>query len=210
MKLSITLLLSLVFITLFGQEINRNRNWVVGYSPTLVFNFKNDVNIDTLLKGGPSLSFGASCISNLQGNLQFFCNGFYVYDNDGWPIDYPDGNWDSINCPLGTKLRSYYGGDGFWNQASIILPKKNNSYYIFTTGMSDWAFDAWKKPDPPFDFRFDVLSYHIVDMDANNGKGKVVERNKILMQEARLSHNRMSAVRHANGRDWWLIKPHKE
>jgi gliding motility-associated-like protein len=29
------------------------------------------------------------------------------------------------------------------------------------------------------------------------------------MQDAYLSHNRMSAVRHANGRDWWLVKPHR-
>jgi hypothetical protein len=151
------------------------------------------------------LSFGTSCISNTNGEIQLFCNGFYIVDKNFNIID----NGDKINTPYGNKLLDYYGGDGFWNQASIILPKKNNSYYIFTTGMSDWAFDAWKKPDPPFDFRFDVLSYHIVDMDANNGKGKVVERNKILMQEARLSHNRMSAVRHANGRDWWLIKPHQ-
>jgi hypothetical protein len=186
-----------------AQEHKRNNIWAVGYSPAVLFDFNDSLKIDTVKK--LFLSFGTSCISNTNGEIQFFCNGFYIVDKN---FDIMD-NGDRINTPYGSKLLDYYGGDGFWDQMSIILPKKGNTYYVFTTGMSDWSFDAWKKPDPPFDFRFDVLSCHIVDMDANNGKGKVVERNKVLMQEARLSHNRMSAVRHANGRDWWLVKPHQ-
>jgi hypothetical protein len=182
-----------------AQEHKRNNIWAVGYVPAVLIDFKDTIKIDTT-KVKKGLSFGASNISDTTGNLLFFCNGFFIAEI--FRLLMQDG--DSINTPLGLKLLEYYHNDGFWDQMSIILPKKGNTYYVFTTGMSDWAFDAWKKPDPPFDFRFDVLSYHIVDMDANNGKGKVVERNKILMQEARLSHNRMSAVRHANGRDWWL------
>jgi Secretion system C-terminal sorting domain len=99
----------------------------------------------------------------------------------------------------------------FFNQMSIILPKVGNQYYVFTSGMSDKAFDEWQSPNANFDsFRFDNLNYAIVDMDANNGAGKVLEKNKVLLQDMYLSHNRMSAVRHANGRDWWLVKPHKE
>jgi hypothetical protein len=187
-----------------AQEHKRSNNWAVGFAPTVIMNFNNDsIRISPLNNLG--LTFGNSCLSNVNGELTLISNGFFILDSSGNWIE----NGDSINTPYGSKLLDYYTGDGFWNQMSIILPKKGNTYYVFTTGMSDWAFDAWKKPDPPFDFRFDVLSCHIVDMDANNGKGKVVERNKVLMQEARLSHNRMSAVRHANGRDWWLVKPHQ-
>jgi len=192
-----------------SQDSKRNNIWTVGYSPPVIYDFNSLFTIDTFSKIGPGLTFGTSNISDTNGHLLFFCNGFYIYDKAGWPIGYPDDNYDSINCPLGLKFRDYYAGDGFWDQMSLILPKKENSYYVFTAGMSDIAYDEWKKPNPPYDFRFDVLSYHIVDMDVNEGEGKIIEKNNILMKDARLSHNRMSAVRHANGRDWWLIKPHQ-
>ncbi len=192
-----------------SQDSKRSNIWAVGYSPPVIYDFNSLLSIGTFSKIGPGLTFGTSNISDTNGQLLFFCNGFYIYDKTGWPIGYPDDNYDSINCPLGLKFRDYYSGDGFWNQMSIILPKKENSYYVFTAGMSDVAFDEWKKPTPPYDFRFDVLSYHIVDMDANQGEGRIIDKNKILMKDARLSHNRMSAVRHGNGRDWWLIKPHQ-
>jgi gliding motility-associated-like protein len=194
-------------ITTSAQESKRNNNWYVGFSPVVNFDFNNQIlQIDTT-QNLTGLTFGASCISDTNGNALFFCNGFYMYDKNATPLEYPNGNFDSINCPLGTKFRDYYHGDGFFNQMSIILPKKDNQYYVFTSGMSDVAYDDWKVAQT--DFRFDVLSYHIVDMDANAGAGKVVSKNNILMKDARLSHNRMTAVRHANGRDWWLIKPHR-
>jgi hypothetical protein len=205
------ILLQFFFFAFSGncQDNKRNNVWVVGSSPIVTFDFNDsELKIDTteVLSG---LSSGGSNICDSAGKLLFYCNGFYLYDKTAWPMDYPDGNFDSINCPFGLKLRTYFGGNGLFAQMSIILPKKNNSYYVFTTGMSDSAYDEWKKPNPPYDFRFDVLSYHIVDMDVDMGKGKVVEKNKLLMKNARLSHNRMSAVRHANGRDWWLVKPHQ-
>jgi len=197
-----------IFCNAEAQELRRGGNWVAGYSPPVQFSFtSNFLVIDTFLKHGPSISVGPSCISDTNGNLEFFCNGFHVYNKEGWPLRWENNQTDTLNIPLGTKLYDYYNGDGFFNQMSLILPKKNNQYYVFTTGMSDGAYDDWKVTQT--EFRFDVLTYHVVDMDANHGQGEVVEKNKILMQDAYLSHNRMSAVRHANGRDWWLVKPHR-
>jgi hypothetical protein len=194
-----------------AQEHLRNINWCLGYSPPLIANFANGVNFGLFTLGGPSLSYGASNISDTLGNLQFFCNGFYLYDTTGYNMGWFTNNWDSLNCPLGFKFRNKYNGDGFFNQMSIILPKKNNEYYVFTTGMSDFAFDQWQSPNANFDsFRFDVLTYHLVNMDSNAGKGKVISKNNILLQDTPLSHNTMQAVRHGNGKDWWLMKPLKE
>ncbi len=197
-----------MFFNAISQEHRRGENWVVGYSPTVLFKFaSHSIGFDTLLKLGPSLTNGASCVSDSNGNLEFFCNGFHVYNKEGWPLRWENNQTDTLNVPLGVKLYDYYNGDGFFNQMSLILPKKNNQYYVFTTGMSDGAYDDWKVTQT--EFRFDVLTYHVVDIDAQGGQGEVVAKNKILMQDAYLSHNRMSAVRHANGRDWWLVKPHR-
>ena len=209
--------LVIVFIIFFSsnstysQEFRRNENWLLGLYPIVKFEFENKNSIiDTFLKYPTFISFGASNINDTNGNLLFFCNGFYLLDRVGNPMGYPLGNWDSINNALGSKFKKKETGNGDWNQMSIILPKINNQYYVFTTGMSDSAFDQWQSPNANFDsFRFDVLTYHVVDMDGNAGLGTVTSKNNILMRDKYLSHNRMTATRHANGRDWWLVKPAK-
>ncbi len=190
-----------------AQEYLRGNNWFVATAGAPVHIQFAPYNVSYVLNEIDSIpyavfTFGGSCISDTMGKLLFACNGFYIYDTNG----YGHITNTKINTPLGDKLFNKYS-DGFWDQMSIILPKKKNSYYVFTTGMSDSAYDDWKVTNT--DFRFDVLSYSIMDMDANSSDGKVISKNNIIMKDARLSHNRMTAVRHANGRDWWLVKPHQ-
>jgi hypothetical protein len=208
MKATIGILLWIIVNQSFAQEYKRGNIWTCGYFPAVTLNFNSNLFVDTFKNKINSLPFplftiGLSSICDTNGHLQISSNGFILYNVNGNGIK----NWEGINSPFGTKLQDYYDNDGFFNQMSLILPKKNNQYYVFTTGMSDGAYDDWKVTQT--EFRFDVLTYHVVDMDAQGGQGEVVAKNKILMQDAYLSHNRMSAVRHANGRDWWLVKPHR-
>jgi hypothetical protein len=53
---------------------------------------------------------------------------------------------------------------------------------------------------------FDVLNYSVVDMDSNNGKGKVVQKNVVLADKQHYWNTALQAVKHANGKDWWLVK----
>jgi hypothetical protein len=208
----IIFVLSQIFIciSIFAQYSNRNKVWCIGAAPILKFDYNNsNLLIDTFSNNNKySLQYGASNICDSNGKLELFCNGFYVLNNLGEIIENNNSIVDSINCPLGTKFRIKANGNGDWNQMSLILPKAKNQYYVFTTGMSDSAFDQWQSPNANFDsFRFDVLTYHVVDMDGNAGLGEVTSKNNILMRDKYLSHNRMTATRHANGRDWWLVKP---
>jgi hypothetical protein len=50
------------------------------------------------------------------------------------------------------------------------------------------------------------LLYHIVDINANNGLGKVISKNNVLLSGKEMHKIGMMACRHANGRDWWLLK----
>ena len=43
-------------------------------------------------------------------------------------------------------------------------------------------------------------------MTQDSGRGAVISKNHLIIQEELLSFSRMAACRHANGRDWWLIK----
>jgi hypothetical protein len=194
-----------------GQDFKRSNEWVLGFFPIVKFDFNNlNIKVDSI-SNLTYATFGHSNICDMNGRNILSCSGFYMNDSNGKYIDYPNGNWDSLNCPYGLKFRTKSSANGDYNQQSLILPKSGNKYYVFTTGMSDAAFDRWQSPNATQDsFGMDVLTYHVVDMDKNNGKGGVVSKNNVLIQHPYLSHNTMQAVKHANGKDWWLMKPGKE
>jgi len=78
------------------------------------------------------------------------------------------------------------------NGALIVsIPGKKNKYYLFTL--------CPKNADPLASL---VLYRHTVDFSQGTG-GLVTEKN-ILVSEHSLAE-KMSAVRHQNGKDWWLI-----
>ena len=197
--------LSLILIsTLYGQEYKRNYNWSLGYDPVVTFDFNNLVIIDTVKNNGISspiyclIKSSSSSISDTNGDLLFFSNGFILYDNEGYAMD----NAIRVNCPKGNVLANYYGASLF-DQTSIILPKKGNTYYVFSTGMSDSVANIYLNH---IKTEFDVLNYSVVDMDSNNGKGKVVQKNVILADNRHYVDCALHAVKHANGKDWWLVK----
>ncbi len=169
----------------------------MGYAPAIVFNFNSGFQVDTFLQ-----VFGiknSSCISDTNGSLLLFSTGFFLGNFDGDLVQLGD----KINCPYGTVLSDYYGGGSLFAQTSIILPRKGNQYYVFSTGMSDsvannYLNHVWTE--------FDVLNYSIVDMDSNAGKGKVVAKNVVLADKQHYAGTALQAVKHANGKDWWLVK----
>jgi len=147
-------------------------------------------------------SLGSSSICDMSGRLAIGCTWDFVMNNSGDSVE----NW-ILNYAEGIKkFWNWNTGPISFTQSSIILPKSNNEYLIFTKTMSDAHYDLWSTGGSS---HFDMLTYHVVDMNANNGLGKVVEKNKIIMKDAVLSMNRMTAVKHGNGRDWWLVVPHQ-
>ena len=193
----IVLLLSQVSFVVYSQEYKRNNNWSIGYAPVIVFNFNNNFTIDTFqqvngLKNG-------SCISDTNGIFMFYSTGFILGNRDGIMID----NSYGINCPYGNVLANYYGYGSVFDQTSIILPKKGNQYYVFSTGMSDSVANNYLNHVYS---EFDVLNYSVVDMDSNNGKGKVIQKNVVLADKQHYWNTALRAVKHANGKDWWLVK----
>ncbi|MBK7764596.1 MAG: T9SS type A sorting domain-containing protein [Bacteroidetes bacterium] len=135
------------------------------------------------------------------GNLLLVCNGMILIDSIGNIIE----NGDSLQpnkiynhncCPTQTVTT-----DG-----SIILPKgSNGEYYVFVPTITDSAYDYYvvgaqnKVP-------YDLLQYHVVDMNANGGMGKVVQKNVPLLTHVEMCKVGMMTCKHANGYDWWLLK----
>ena len=197
-----SLLLQTLFIGIinstFSQETRRNNNWVLGYGPLIQFNFDNSLSLSKVTDS--ALLFESSNISDTSGELLFLSTGFVLADSDAHLIL----NGENINCPYGNILSDAYGGGGKSPQTSLILPKKGNTYYVFSTGMSDSL--ASILINNAVYLGYDVLNYSVVDMDSNGGQGKVTEKNKIILDNQRYATCALTACRHGNGKDWWLVK----
>lgn len=199
MRIHLLIILSIhVGLNLHAQENKRNNSWVLGHAPAIVFNFNNGLSIQNSFQQVNGLYEG-SCVSDLTGTLKFYSTGFAIVNKDGILVQ----NGENINCPYGTILSNHLGGGSRYEQTSIILPKKGNQYYVFSTGMSDSAAINCQQQVKCI---FDVLNYSVVDMDSNAGKGKVVEKNVVLYDNQEYRYVDLHAIRHGNGVDWWLIK----
>jgi hypothetical protein len=220
MKLTlITILHFFIFIVpsyaqehlLHQRDQMRKATWTIGYFASSVDFRSQPLLVDTvrppvlpLPYPWPILVAGHSSICDTLGNLQFFTNGFVPFDKYGHPMQ----GWQDVGAPYGTKWNNDYVLS--YTQRSIILPQAGNRYYLITAGMSDANYDQWQASGKLYiKFWFDVLTYTIIDMDSNGGKGAIVSKNFIMLQDARMALDRMTATRHGNGRDWWIVRPHK-
>jgi hypothetical protein len=77
-----------------------------------------------------------------------------------------------------------------WYQEMIIIPNPANplQYYLFCGGITQAN---------------NGLFYSIIDLSFNNGLGKVTQKNVQLRNDTLCDG--ITAVRHGNGRDWWVI-----
>lgn len=121
---------------------------------------------------------GCATISNSNGRLLFYTDGISV--------------WDSTHkvTPNGTALKGNYSS----TQSAIIVPRPDSvgSYYIFTC---DELGDA------------NGLCYSEFKMALNSGKGDIVSSKKNT-QLIKSSCEKITAVKHANGRDYWVLAHH--
>jgi hypothetical protein len=139
---------------------------------------------------------GNSAICDTNGNLLLCSDGYNVYDSNA---NYIDGG-DTLVPPYHYIIKN---GCSLYSQSSIFLPIDSNKYYFITPAFSDSQYVDCQVNGDCF---FDLLLYNIIDMNANAGAGKVVKRMEVLMDSASLSKTQMMACRHANGKDWWLLK----
>ncbi len=183
---------------LFPERIDAqlyDKEWVLG-SPMATMTFEGDSVINGKLQDttlGSFLTMGSMCDAN--GNLLFFTNGINVYNRFAKRMH----NGDSLSYPS-----EWYNqlGDGMSSrQGVVILPKPGdtNLYYIFHYTSTDTIVNGGG-------YEATHLYYSIVDMRADSGRGDLVAKNVPIIENEILSFSRLSACRHANGRDWWIIK----
>ena len=192
-------------ITIFAQQ-KWDAIWLFGYGfpsgDTIVYHTKFDFQYDPVkitATGVGLVNFTDSAnagICNSDGNLQFATDKCIVSSWSGWPPMQGGENLaidksDSLNCTTG-------GGHGQQSVLALPWPDSTDQYILFYYGY-DWvAIGNALKPIK--------LYWARIDMRLNNGLGAVVEKHNIIVQDT-LANGYLQAVRHANGRDWWVLTP---
>lgn len=127
-------------------------------------------------------------ICDENGNYLFACNGAFVEDSSDQLMLNADLLGDDTKYPmLGLGL----------NQGALIIPfpAQKGKYILFHKNYEIL---------PVISIRDFELFYSIIDMNANSGKGKVISRRNSLIRDT-LDDGCLIAVKHANGRDWWVL-----
>ena len=120
---------------------------------------------------------GSSSISDINGNLLFYSDGVKVW------------NAQHQVMPNGTGLFGHFSS----TQSSMIVPFPADSkrYYLFTMDVLGGAHG---------------LSYSVVNMDLDNGKGDIEMKNNFLVGP---SAEKVTSVNHCNGKDVWVTTAKK-
>ena len=179
------LLFLLVVCSLQAGAQFTDRYWTFGDSAAI--DFVNPSNPQT---GLSSLRSRGSCVSicDSAGQLLFYGG---TPNTSLWP--------QTIVQELGLLFNKnnllMENGDtlvgGAWYQEMVIVPWPNHPglFYIFHVGITSTT-------DPG-------LYYSMVDLSYNGGLGKVIQKN-VQLQNFPVNDG-LAAVKHGNGRDWWVV-----
>jgi hypothetical protein len=177
---------------------NKDNYWPLGYAS----------NSPNPLAGGLKLTFPSNfalldthsrpmwfvytnaAISNDSGSLLFYTNGVYIAN----ALDDTMLNGSGLNPSFYTM--QFYNTGLRLPQAALILPFPGsiNLHHLFH--MTEDIPAPYFKPK--------YLYNSVVDMNGDNGLGAVLVKNDILITDT-LYPSCLTACRHANGRDWWLL-----
>lgn len=199
MRLSLKLpllILSLLFNTGLNAQDKYDFTWILGYAPSnpnLYFG-GNNINFKT---GNPITKYfpidfdmaNPICMSDSVGNLQFYSSGCNVINSQNEIIE----NGDDLSSGFFQNYYCKQNSTGYLSYQGIIsLPKPGKTgEYILIHNRQYLEHDS-----------IDFL-YSCTDMNANNGMGKMTIKN-IPLAYGYFSLT-LSAVKHGNGRDWWII-----
>ena len=145
------------------------------------------------LKNYTTMDGTGASMADSNGIFQFSFDGVHVGSHASFVMD------GDMNPP---KFNQRFPVNTPSPQAAIALPKKGNTYWLFHTSQSDSAYDN-NGPE------LDLLFYAIIDMNANNGNGAVVSKKNTILK-ADFDIYGLTAVKHANGKDWWLVAKRKK
>ena len=192
------MLLCTALTTPLGAQLEDNV-WVFGYRYTdqalangIYFNFGDSLTINYSPKP-MSLSDSYASICDSSGVLLLLSNGCYIETGAGEYIE----NSYGLNPGYLSGVHCYDDSSGYnipQNMLMLAEPGSSTKFHLFHIRHSFDGQTAF----------LDDLLHTVVDMSVNNGEGMTIYKNQVLINDS-IDGDGIHAVRHANGRDWWVV-----
>lgn len=199
-----TILLLLLFYQISIQAQKYDNVWCMGYesngdSSTMFGGQNIDFSTDLPLiyyRNRPLLDFNQSSASicDKDGKLLLYTNGCKIYDGEDRLIE----GGDSLTSMDNYWTQEFWCPYGFTTtQGVMFIPIKDEEgemdYYLFHQDVN-----VTPLLEPLFN------EFYYTKIEKVKGKFKVTEKRKIIYDELTTAGG-FSAVKHANGKDWWII-----
>jgi hypothetical protein len=189
---------SFSFLNCLSQK--ENNQWLMAGYPATGGNSLIDFNI------------ASPAITNAYANYLFFLTNASICDTSGQLLFYTNGkyvanrNHDTLDNSQSYNpgwITNYYAGGLGVHQACIFLPKPNDygRYYLFHESGELVQMNNGQIIGLPI-----RLSYSLIDLSLDSGQGGIVQGKKnITIVNDTLMQGRVTATKHGNGRDWWVV-----
>ena len=192
----ITTVFILITCQMFGQHYDNT--WLLGYgggslSPnephfgisTLTFDESPFPSIFNNQDSELNFNDTNTAMSDWNGDLLFYFNGILIYDASHKIME------------NGTEINEWEQTGQDVPQGGLVIPYPDNpnKYILFheVSGViSGWGAAVLG------------LEYSVIDMTENDGLGAVILKKEPLITDS-LDYGKLTATRHANGRDWWIL-----
>ncbi|MCI4650471.1 hypothetical protein [Phaeodactylibacter sp.] len=147
-------------------------------------------------------------MSNAEGELIFYTNGCEIHNARHQLMENGDGinpgDVHDVHCHESQHSPGYIVPTQ--GALALLKPGSNYVYYLFHIRS---AYDPVL--GPPYGSHINLL-YTIVDMTQSSGNGIVYDKNTVLVDNSSsfTPLGEITAVKHANGQDWWIICPENQ
>ena len=181
--------------------------WVMGYNwdNNLTTAETYRLNFDTfpprlqIYPGDLAIDYAYAGISDSSGKLLLYTNNCAIADCEGQLISNGDSmtiDWDSTWCQT-------YGWHPF-SMHNLFLPMPDDPQKLYLFSKSTYVSYA-----PVLEVYQNKLLYSVINKGTECNSAKVLTKNRPVLQ-GRLGYGQITAVKHGNGRDWWIPVPEEK
>ncbi len=169
-----------------------------GYFVSTSLQFDEGI-LNNILRDTTNINLGqnSAIVANTEGKLLFYSNGCQILQANHALMENGDSlNFGKYTTDFVANCKSGYRG---WQDIIILDDPANDNGYYLVNKVRNYSLN-------PFKLYVEALKYSYIDMSFNDRKGKVIKKNEILLDKTYLNASFLSAIHHANGKDWWLIQ----
>ncbi len=154
----------------------------------LTFDNGNHLSVTNNQSCNLNIRGGNSSLCDPFGNLLFFSNGEKVYSNNYALMN----NGNNLNA---TNQNGVYQPQG---SLSLPYPQKMNKGLLLISEIKNFS--------PPVGYAGYKIYKNIIEIGVTGAQSNVIEK-KIEIINDTLEYGQLTATKHANGLDWWILVP---